>query len=1043
LLLAVFIGNPWPAGGVNLAAPLTDDAIIGLLTAICWVLWAQVAVCVLAEIAAAMRGLSIPVRVPATFARQQQLARILVSCVVTVTVASPFTAGLRSTAPARPVQGPRLSTVASAMVHPHLDTPHPETAPRKPLPSILVARGDSLWSLAATHLGSGERWTEIAQLNQGHTMNDGTVFRSENLLLPGWELIMPPNSTGLTARAPSISSARPATVTVQRGDTLSGIAQRRLGDADAWPALWDANKTLIDDPNLILPGWTLVIPDTAAQQQLPPGTSQQSPHSRQARHHHPRPAHNTTGPSAVPLPPPFRTPAEPPTDSHTAGTGDSPDHQVETRTGTELGNDVDSLVSVRALCGVGSLLAAGIVVLLGGRRTRQRLRRPLGGRVPMPTGAAAALEMDLRANQDPGSVQTVDRALRSLAMSCRADRRPLPVVTVVRLTGTRLELYLAEATVLPSPWKPTIDETVWTIERDAVRLIDPVSLHGVAAPYPALVTLGVDQDNAHVMVDLESCGTLGLVGDDEAARRLLSALAVELATSRWADDLLITVVGAQPELEHTLATGRVAYRATAGDLIDQLTHQAEQARRVLTETGTTDLQHARAAGDLPGLCTPQIVLLATDLTDPQRDQLSTATQDRPRVAVAAVTTRTQVGPWVLRFTGDSAALLEPLGLHLQPQRLDDETYLQVMALLDLADQKPIEAAFDILPEPTLDDARAANANHTPDGRMEPRLEAGAGVPAEADQESIQAQPTAGVDAAKTTRPPISPRPSDAPPSAEHDTTHAAPQMASTEFVDSERDAIAPRLDTPHVLVLGRPVVEHTRGPSRRDARPEQATELVAFLALHGPATAAQIDQAFWPGRRVGAGTRDTFVSRARTWLGTDSYGNPYLLKYSAGDLYRLSDDVTTDWDVLRRLVGPDPQQALTGDLERALSLVRGRPFDGVRDDRYAWADIDVNEMIATIADASYELARRRLVDGKLRSVHTAALVGLGVEPGCERLSRLRIEAAAAGGDPTLVADIVRAMYVAADQTESDLEPETTVLLAQLKPTAGNRLAKHR
>jgi resuscitation-promoting factor RpfA len=45
---------------------------------------------------------------------------------------------------------------------------------------------------------------------------------------------------------------------VRRGDTLSGIAQSlRL---QSWTKLWQANRTLVADPNLIYPGQRLVVP---------------------------------------------------------------------------------------------------------------------------------------------------------------------------------------------------------------------------------------------------------------------------------------------------------------------------------------------------------------------------------------------------------------------------------------------------------------------------------------------------------------------------------------------------------------------------------------------------------------------------------------------------------------------------------------------------------------------------------------------------------------------------------------------------------------
>ncbi len=51
--------------------------------------------------------------------------------------------------------------------------------------------------------------------------------------------------------------------TVQRGDTLSSIAQRFYGSAADWLRIWDANRSVVPDPNLIRAGEVLTIPSGA------------------------------------------------------------------------------------------------------------------------------------------------------------------------------------------------------------------------------------------------------------------------------------------------------------------------------------------------------------------------------------------------------------------------------------------------------------------------------------------------------------------------------------------------------------------------------------------------------------------------------------------------------------------------------------------------------------------------------------------------------------------------------------------------------------
>ena len=47
---------------------------------------------------------------------------------------------------------------------------------------------------------------------------------------------------------------------VAGGDTLSGLAQRFYGDASAFPRIFEANRNVVFDPDLIFPGQELRIP---------------------------------------------------------------------------------------------------------------------------------------------------------------------------------------------------------------------------------------------------------------------------------------------------------------------------------------------------------------------------------------------------------------------------------------------------------------------------------------------------------------------------------------------------------------------------------------------------------------------------------------------------------------------------------------------------------------------------------------------------------------------------------------------------------------
>jgi nucleoid-associated protein YgaU len=50
------------------------------------------------------------------------------------------------------------------------------------------------------------------------------------------------------------------TYTVVKGDSLSRIAKREYGDAGKWRRIFEANKDVIENPDLIEPGQDLIIP---------------------------------------------------------------------------------------------------------------------------------------------------------------------------------------------------------------------------------------------------------------------------------------------------------------------------------------------------------------------------------------------------------------------------------------------------------------------------------------------------------------------------------------------------------------------------------------------------------------------------------------------------------------------------------------------------------------------------------------------------------------------------------------------------------------
>ena len=62
----------------------------------------------------------------------------------------------------------------------------------------------------------------------------------------------------------STTSAAAQTYTVASGDSLSKIAKKFYGSANAWKQIFDANRDKISNPDMIHPGQVLSIPPAEA-----------------------------------------------------------------------------------------------------------------------------------------------------------------------------------------------------------------------------------------------------------------------------------------------------------------------------------------------------------------------------------------------------------------------------------------------------------------------------------------------------------------------------------------------------------------------------------------------------------------------------------------------------------------------------------------------------------------------------------------------------------------------------------------------------------
>ena len=253
---------------------------------------------------------------------------------------------------------------------------------------------------------------------------------------------------------------------------------------------------------------------------------------------------------------------------------------------------------------------------------------------------------------------------------------------------------------------------------------------------------------------------------------------------------------------------------------------------------------------------------------------------------------------------------------------------------------------------------------------------------------------------------------------------------------------------PYVRLLGPVDVVGALGPepvTLKDGRAvsshiARATALVAFLACRtGGATIEQVSEALSPVRRLTPNTIWSLASRTRKWLGSDPEGAPYFPRTFDAGTTLLHPDVRTDWSDWLELVGDDVTETPLPRLLEALALVRGRPFEGVTERHYVWADPLRQEMVAGIVDVVHEVVRRALLIPDAAAARKAVGVGRLVDPTNELLWRDALRIEYVGGTHESRKRLVEQLYAFADDLDTDLEPETEQLMGELERT-GRRVA---
>lgn len=810
---------------------------------------------------------------------------------------------------------------------------------------------------------------------------------------------------------------------VVEGDTLWDLAVQYYGEGERFPEIFNANLGVqpdgqtLTDPDLIHPGWQFSIPGvyTKAPAQEAPAPSTPAP----------SPDESVQAPSAD----------APVLDGAEGGAGGGAGGAAGGATGiremggsidrpmveqapsvddvSEAGEEIDVAIPMMTAGGIAGLLVAGLLGALGARRLRQRRKRVKGERIALPESEVADLELEMRMVENPIGVADVDNALRTLQAWAEDNGEQLPELLAVRVADDEVALYLAAPADLPAPFESMHeDRTAWVVRPGQAQAPDRPTV----SPYPALATIGTDAQGGYLLLDLEQIGSLNVTGDEETARGMLNALACEFATNPWSDEIQVTLVGLDDALARDLDRIRIHQVADVPALIRNLRADLNDRREALDTYGVGGVLEARSRATEIETWAPHIVILAETPIGSLRDDLAELVARMPRLGIATIAQGTAlVAGSSIEVTSTEEAEYRSGGalppLPFRPQILEGEELELVRSLFATTD---LEAQSINLEQ-----------EHAHVNAAEPEL---VEIATEAPVEPVAADVAEPVDVDEPEAAPV------AAASSEISEVALAVVEEQTETTATDIDAPSvevPDWPAPYIRLLG-PVDALNVD---MDAIPGRGIEFLAFLLLQNTPSVpgALVQERLWP---------DTFstdnnnarqlAKQLRRILGHDPFGQPLLPEGRSNAGFTIHKMIRTDWHDFCDLIGPDLSATPNENLIRAIRLVRGKPFDGLKRTKgrsawWAWRAPIEETMRAAILDAADELTHRALATGKFDDARLAARIAQSADRLNEAGWRLEIETAMAAGDVDAFNTIVDAMFEVVG-VDADIDDATQQLL---------------
>ena len=972
--------------------------VVNVLACLAWVLWVQLALAAVVEVAAVVG--SRDARPVAPGGIQAAMGRLVAAAVIVAAAgpSRPAPLSLVGAAPAAaaaapaPAPAPPADGVASAATPALAAGPPPATrgaaAGAEGVITYVAQSDDSWWALAERTLGDGRRWRELRDLNAGRRMPDGSVVDgTRTLLRSGWTIVLPAGA----GRAHEVDSSPGAVeVTVAPGDNLWELTEHQLatevGRAPTddevrarWSAAIEANRDRFADPadpGLVFAGQVLRIPagpaspsfadaatersDPAPEPAVAPAASSVAPREEgggadvapapaipeeaqppgpadgdRSRHDGLSPVGAATPSSAPEAPPAPPEPSpESPVTTTTTARASAPSLPSPPPRGAVSNGSAPDRGGAEAP--VGLLGAAGSALAAGIATAVARRRHARRGRLP-------------RAAEEPVPPAGLDGLRREVLLCADADRAALvqralrDLAKSLAEAGSEIRPRLVQVgrrgieVLLSRPAVPAPPR--WRAEASGnawVLVGDPPPDDEGPAALPALVTIGRPEAGTELHLDLEAEGVVALHGDAEAAAALARSIILELSTSPAAAGVSVLVVGER--LHPPAGAARVRSVAAWSEAAAEAERRLEQSADLVAANRWPTPVAGRARSTHSDDLAP-LVVVADDVGDDAFSRFCASVLDsRAAVAVVVVGDGPE-GATVLDVKPESLSIAS-LELRCAPQSVTSETADAVQELLDDAEHIPDQ--LSLLPAPVAPLHRVGDA-----------------------------------------------------------------------YADPPHDVL--------VQLLGEIAVI---GGSRRLT--PQETAVVAFVALNGPVGADRIEDAVWSGGTSSRRKRlSNTLSECRAVLGSAA------LPLARDGRYRTGPALACDVDLFERRLAyaagqPEPAAAVT--LRGALEKVTGPVFFYRHADRasFAWVDIDnwLSRWELKVTNAAEDLAERLLALGDHDGAVWAAERGLLVAKTHNRLVKLLVQAHLANGDEVAAQRVIeshRATLESLDLDDADAD----------------------